>query len=60
MKKQTFITALLISIMTIFSSCSVIGDIFKAGIGVGVFLVVFVVAIIVYFVLRMRKSKGGF
>ncbi len=57
MKKQTFITALLISILTIFSSCSVIGDIFKAGIGVGVFLVVFVVAIIIYFVLRMRKSK---
>jgi hypothetical protein len=57
MKKQTFITALLISIMIIFSSCSVIGDIFKAGIGVGVFLVVLVVAIIIYFVMRMGKSK---
>jgi hypothetical protein len=43
--------------MTIFSSCSVIGDIFKAGVGVGIFLVVLVVGIIIYVVLRMRKSK---
>jgi len=57
MKKQTFITALLISFLTIFSSCSVVGGIFKAGIGVGVFLVVLVIVIIIFFAIRMGKNK---
>lgn len=57
MKKQTFIIALLISLLTIFSSCSVVEGIFKAGIGVGVFLVVLVIVIIIFFAIRMGKNK---
>jgi len=57
MKTQTSIIALTIFILTTFSSCAVIGGIFKAGMGVGIFIVVLVVALIMYFIFRMRKNK---
>lgn len=57
MKKYTFIIALFISILTTFSSCEIVGGIFKAGMGVGIFLVVLVVAAILYFIFRMRKNS---
>jgi len=57
MKNQKLIALLSILFLTVFSSCSVIGDIFKAGMGVGIFLVVLVIGIIIYFVIRMGKSK---
>jgi len=47
-----FIAALMISL----SSCQAIGDIFKAGVGVGIFAVVAVVAIIVFII---AKVAGG-
>ena len=57
MKNQLFITALLISMVTTLSGCSVIGDIFKAGMGVGIFLVVLVVAIIAFIISKIAKNK---
>ncbi len=57
MKKLTFIFALTIFILTTFSSCAVVGGIFKAGMSVGIFLVVIVVALILFFIFRMRKNK---
>lgn len=56
MKKQTLIVVLLILFLTTFSSCSVVEGIFKTGMGVGIFLVVFVIALIVFFVSRLGKN----
>ncbi|MDZ4795661.1 MAG: phosphatidate cytidylyltransferase [Bacteroidota bacterium] len=44
-------------IVTAFSSCSVIGDIFKAGVWVGVLVVAAVIGIIIYFVTRGSGKK---
>jgi len=57
MKKQTFKLSLIISMLTTFSSCEVVGGIFKAGMGVGVFVVVLVIALIIFLVSRMGKNK---
>ncbi|WP_167498076.1 MULTISPECIES: hypothetical protein [Flavobacterium] len=40
-----------------FTSCEVIGDIFKAGMGFGIFIVIFVVAIIIWIFAKMFGSK---
>ena len=37
------------------TGCEVIGGIFKAGMGVGIFVIVAVVALILYFIGRSRK-----
>jgi len=57
MKKQIFLIALFLSILTSFSSCAVVGGIFKAGMGVGVFVVVLVIALIIYLFTRMGKNS---
>ena len=46
------ISILLIIIFSGLSSCQLIGDIFKAGVWVGVFLVVGIIALIMYLVTR--------
>ncbi len=56
MRKHTFIIALCISILTTFSSCEVVGGIFKAGMGVGIFIVILVIALILFLISRMRKK----
>ena len=38
-----------------FSSCEMVGGIFKAGMGVGIFIVVLVVALILWLVMRGRR-----
>ncbi|MDP5202334.1 hypothetical protein [Flavobacterium sp. DG2-3] len=40
-----------------FTSCEVIGDIFKAGMGFGIFIVIFVIAIIIWIFAKMFGSK---
>lgn len=57
MKKQSFIAVLFFLMLTTISSCSVIGGIFKAGMGVGIFIVVLVIAIIIYLITRFTKNK---
>ena len=37
------------------TSCELIGDIFGAGFYTGIFVVVLVIAVLIYIVLRMRK-----
>lgn len=56
MKKQTFLIALSMALLTTMSSCSVIGGIFKAGMGVGIFVVVAVIALIIFLVIRFTKK----
>ena len=55
---QTKITRLLMVFVILFSftSCEVIGDIFKAGMGVGIFAVIFVIAIVIFII---SKLFGG-
>jgi len=53
MQKLLFFLLLLIS--TTFTSCEVIGDIFEAGVWVGIVIVVIVIAIIVWLINRFRR-----
>ena len=50
---QTWIA--LLALLVTFSSCEVVGGIFKAGMGVGIFVVVLVVVLIIWLVTRMRR-----
>lgn len=54
MKSYRFTIAFLSALLLTLSGCSMIGGIFKTGVGVGAFLVIFVVGIIIYLV-----SRGG-
>lgn len=55
MKKQFTQTILLFLVLTLFSGCELVEDIFKAGMGVGIFLVLLVIALIVWVISRVKK-----
>jgi len=57
MKNQKLIAVSSILFLATFSSCSVVGGIFKTGMGVGIFFVVLVIALTVFFFNRMGKNK---
>ena len=60
MKKSSLLYVfILLLISTVLSSCEAIAGIFKAGMGVGIFIVIAVIAIIGYFVMRAGKNKGS-
>lgn len=50
-------TLLLLTVMFTFTSCEVIGDIFKAGMGVGIFLVIAVIALIIFVISKIGGKK---
>lgn len=50
----TLISLLLMSVMVV--SCSVVEGIFKAGMSFGIFIVVAVIVVILYFVFRSGKK----
>lgn len=56
---QKNITRLLMVFVILFSftSCEVIGDIFKAGMGFGIFIVIFIVAIIIFILAKVFGGK---
>ncbi len=54
MQRNVTLITLLLSILS-FSSCQAIGDIFKAGVWVGVLVVVGIIALILWLVSRGRK-----
>ncbi len=57
MKNSNFLAALtLVVFSSMLSSCEIIGDIFKAGMGFGIFLVIAVVALVIWLVMRMGKK----
>ncbi len=56
MLKKTPILLLLTSIALSLTSCSVINGIFKAGMGVGIFLVIAVVILIVFVASKVTKK----
>lgn len=53
MKKLIQSLVLFIFIITTFTSCEVIGGIFKAGMGVGIFIVIAVIALIVFIISKL-------
>ncbi len=56
MKKPVLFTTLFFLIVTLFSSCSVIEGIFEAGMGVGIFIVLAVIVLIVFVISRFGKK----
>jgi hypothetical protein len=55
MKNHITKTILLFLVIMLFSSCELVEGIFKAGMGVGIFLVLLVIALIVWLISRFRK-----
>ncbi len=53
--KKLQLLSVLVLLLTL-SSCQVVGDIFKAGVGVGVFAVVAVVGLVIFLI---AKVAGG-
>jgi hypothetical protein len=54
-RNNTLLFALLVSIVFTASSCQAIADIFKAGVWVGVLIVVVVIGVIFWLVGKARK-----
>lgn len=54
-KKLTRLLMLFIVLIS-FSSCSIIEGIFKAGMGVGIFIVIAVVAVIVFIISKVFRK----
>lgn len=55
LKNQTLLIAILISFLSTLSGCEIIGGIFKTGMGVGIFISVLVVAVVIFIITKMRK-----
>ena len=55
MKNRIFKLGLIAMLLGSLTSCEAIGDIFQAGVGVGIFLVIAVVAIIIWIISRFKK-----
>lgn len=57
MKNRIQFFAVLMFIATFFTSCEVIEGIFKAGMGFGIFIVVAVIALIIFIFSKMTGKK---
>lgn len=57
MKRTYIYPLLLVLLISTFSSCEVIGGIFKAGMGFGIFIVVAIIAVIALIVGRMGSKR---
>jgi len=56
-KTSRIIAVMTLTIMSLMvSSCSAIGDIFKAGMGFGIFIVVAIIVVIIIVFLRLSKK----
>lgn len=55
MKKLSL--AVIAGILISLSSCQVIGDIFKAGVGVGVFLVIAVILLVIFVIGKVFSGR---
>jgi len=54
--KKLAISALLMALLMTISGCSVVEGIFKTGMGVGIFVVVAVIGLIIFLVTRLGKK----
>nr|WP_314838604.1 hypothetical protein [uncultured Flavobacterium sp.] len=57
MQKIATRISLLSFLLVILSSCSIVKGIFKAGVGVGIFLVIAVIAILLFIITKIFKRK---
>lgn len=57
MKKNITRVLMLLIILISFTSCSIVEGIFKAGIGVGIFIVIAVIAIVVFIISKIFGKK---
>ena len=57
MQKQITRILMLFVVLISFSSCSVIEGIFKAGMGVGIFIVVAIIAVIIFIISKVSGKK---
>ncbi len=55
MIKNSLIALLLITVSTTFVGCEVFGDVFKAGMWIGVIVVVAIIALVLWLLRKMRK-----
>jgi uncharacterized membrane protein YkvI len=55
MRKNSLIAVLLITVATTFAGCAVFGDVFKAGMWIGVIVVVAVIALVLWLLRKMRR-----
>jgi len=55
MKQNTLLVVLALSLTAALSSCEVAGGIFKAGMWMGVIIVVIVIALVLWLLNKMRK-----
>ena len=55
MKRLSIVSLVLILVMSL-NSCQVVGDIFKAGMGFGIFIVIAIIGIIIFII---SKAAGG-
>jgi hypothetical protein len=55
MKLKSVHYSFLLAILTVFSGCEVIGGIFKAGVWVGILVVVGIIALILFLIGRGKK-----
>lgn len=55
MQNRIFKLSLFAVMLTMLTGCELAGDIFEAGVGVGIFLVIAVVAIIIWLISKFRK-----
>lgn len=57
MKNKTLKLLMVFVILFSFTSCEVIGGIFKAGMGFGIFLVVAIIAVVIFLISKMMGKK---
>lgn len=55
MKQYNALYLLLVAMVFTFSSCELVGDIFQAGLVVGIIIVVAIIAIIIWIINRFRR-----
>lgn len=56
MKNNLLVSTLLFFSLSMLASCSVVGGIFKAGVWVGILVVVAIIALIIYFITRGKSD----
>ncbi len=55
MIKNSLIALLLLSVTTTLAGCEMVGEVFKAGMWIGVIVVVAVVALVLWLLRKMRR-----
>ncbi|MDD4149229.1 MAG: hypothetical protein PHE33_04310 [Bacteroidales bacterium] len=57
MKKQILIYTLFMALLTTFSGCAVVEGVFKTGMGVGIFLSILILGLIIFIFSQIFKRK---